>query len=125
MTLREAITAVDQLKPNQYKEAQKIRWLSECDSNIYRTIVETHDLPAGMPETFEGYTEANLDDNLIAKAPYDILYKHYLERMIDLYNKETTNYNNSNILYNTALNAYANWYTNNHMPRGRATHFKL
>lgn len=125
MTLRDVIATVDALKPNQYKEAQKIRWLSECDANIYRTIVEVHELPEGMPATYDGYTEADLDKNLIAAPPYDILYKHYLERMIDLYNKELTSYNNTNVLYNTALNAFANWYTNTHMPRSRATHFKL
>jgi hypothetical protein len=125
MTLREAIASVDTLKPNQYSTAQKVSWLNQCDSAIHSNIVMTHELPAGNNGTFKLYSETELDRELIAPAPYDILYRHYLESRIDLYNKENANYNNTNLLYTAAYNAFAGWYTQNHMPRSKATHFKL
>lgn len=125
MTLREAIESVDSLKPNQYTTAQKVSWLSQCDSAIHSNIVMTHVLPAGANDVFVPYSETEMDRELIAPSPYDILYRHYLESRIDLYNKENINYNNTNLLYTTAYNAFAGWYTQHHMPKGVATHFKL
>lgn len=126
MTLRQVIEAVDALKPNQYTQAQKVGWLSQCDGAIYSNLVLTHEQEDGaIIGGFAGYDEGDMDRELIAKAPYDVLYKHYLESRIDLYNKETNNYNNTNALYTAAYTAFAAWYTQNHMPRRAATHFKL
>jgi hypothetical protein len=125
MTIKDVISMVDGLKANQITGAQKLRWLSECDSTIFNDIIAVHENDGSMPVVFKGYTDADVDTELLAKAPHDILYRHYLEMQIDLYNKELANYNNSNRLYNAALTAFSNWYTRNHMPTGQATHFKL
>lgn len=125
MTVKQAIQQVQDRKPNQYTDAQMIGWLSECDSSIFSALVETHELPEGMPEEFNGYTEDNEETELIARPPFDVLYGYYLESRIDLYNKETNNFNNTITLYNNAYAAYAAWYDKNHMPRSYATHFKL
>lgn len=125
MTINEAISMVDGLKANQITGAQKRRWLSECDSTIFNDIIATHENDGSMPVVFKGYTDADMDTELLAKPPHDILYRHYLEMQIDLCNKELANYNNSKLLYNAALTVYSNWYTRTHMPIGKATHFKL
>lgn len=125
MTIREVITKVDGLKANQISGAQKVKWLSECDSTIFHNIISAHVNDGSMPVTFGGYTDKDMDTELLAKAPHDILYGHYLEMQIDLYNKELANYNNTSRLYNMAMTEYSNWYTRTHMPIGRATHFKL
>lgn len=122
MTLKEAIAIVDGLKANQYSSAQKIKWLNECDYGIFTSIISKHE---GAPDAHVPYSDDDLNRELLVKAPHDVLYRHYLEMQIDLYNKELTNYNNSARLYNTALSEFSNWYTRNHMPCQRATHFKL
>lgn len=125
MTIREVITKVDGLKANQISGAQKVKWLSECDSTIFHNVISTHVNDGDMPVTFGGYTDKDMDTELLVKAPHDIVYGHYLEMQIDLYNKELANYNNTSRLYNMAMTEYSNWYTRTHMPIGRATHFKL
>jgi hypothetical protein len=125
MKISDVIAMVDDLKANRYSTAQKIRWLSECDSTIFDAIISMHKLPEGMPERFPGYTEQDMDTELIVKAPHDILYRYCLEMQIDLYNKELGNYNNTSRLFNTAMATYSAWYTRNNMPLEKATHFKL
>lgn len=125
MTIKQVIEIVDGLKANQYSTAQKVKWLNECDYSIYVGIIAKHELPEGMPTEYVAYTQDDMERELLAKAPHDVLYRHYLEMQIDLYNKELQNYNNSARLYNTALSEYSNWYTRNHMPLKKATHFKL
>ena len=59
MTIREALETVDQLKPNQYGSADKLRWLSELDGIVHREILMAHEtqVPA-----FDGYApETDLD----------------------------------------------------------------
>ena len=58
------------------------------------------------PITFERI----LNDILIASEPYDKMYKEYLFAMIDFNNREYESYNNNMIMYNTTLEAFANWY---------------
>lgn len=126
MTLREVINMVNALKPNQYTDAQKVQWLSECDSTIFREIIDTHERPEGMPEVFLGYDpDRDMDRKLLAPAPHDMLYRYYLEAQIDLYNKELNNYNNTSRTYNVAYAAFAAWYNTTYMPRRYATHYRL
>lgn len=125
MTLGEAIRLVDTLKPNQYSEAQKVAWLSECDAGIWKNIIDTHEHGPETPEQFRGYTTDDMGATLLAAAPHDLMYRYYLEMQIDLYNKEISNYNNTANIYNRAYADFASWYNREHMPRAVATHFRL
>lgn len=116
MTIHEAIEQIDELKPNIYSEPVKIRWLSELDGLIFKGIISTHE---GAPETFEGYTPTtDPDTELIAEAPYDCIYLHYLERQIDYWNGEYGRFNNSNAVYQVDYQEYYRWYNSTHMPLG-------
>lgn len=125
MRIREVIATVDSLKANQYPASQKIRWLSDCDSNIWKSIIETHEKVPGIPDAFYGYTPDDGESMLLAPAPHDILYRHYLEMMIDFYNKDINSYQNTSRLYNSAYTEFAAWYNRNYMPRQSVTHFTL
>lgn len=125
MTLKQAVTLVDTLKPNQYSEAQKVAWLSECDAGVWNSIIATHEPDADTPAAFEGYTADNMGATLLAPPPHDVMYRYYLEMQIDLYNKELGNYNNTASLYNAAYAEFAARYNRQHMPKAVATHFKL
>lgn len=126
MTIAEAIAMIDALKTNKYTSAQKIRWLSDCDSTIFNDIILTHDPDDDTPETFAGYTSATSTSTvLLAPAPHDMLYIWYMGAQIDLANRELSMYNNSISLFNTVLQGYASYYNRTHLPIQQATYFIL
>lgn len=124
MTIRQALELVDRLKPNQYGNADKLRWLSELDGAVYREILCCHS-PA-LP-VFTGYTdETALDETvLLIGWPYDEIYRWYLEMKIDDANGEMTKYNNSAAKYNMYYQAFQNAYNREHLPKAEASHIRL
>lgn len=126
MTIAEAITMIDALKPNKYTSAQKIRWLSDCDSTIFNDIISTHEAGEGTPEEFNGYTSETVDTTaLLAPAPHDMLYVWYMSMQVDLANREMAMYQNTYSLFNTAMQTYAAYYNRTNMPIQTATHITL
>ena len=120
MTILDAIGMTDRLKPNQYGDEEKIRWLSELDGRAYETL-RTHQTAAAA---FTGYPEAvDMDTVLLIPWPYDMIYRWYLEMMIDDANGETALYNNAAAKYNTYLQAWQNWYNRENMPVQAAARF--
>jgi hypothetical protein len=118
MTIIEAINCNDSLKPNNYTQEDKIKWLSTLDGIIKREIIDTHEGADAV--VFNGYTEETpLDTELLVLAPYDDIYIKWLEVQIDYANAEYGKYANSMMMYNTAYATYANWYNRNHMPKGK------
>lgn len=115
MTIIEAITQIDTLKPNGFKQPEKIRWLSLLDGVIKAEIIDTHE--GGSEVTFTGYDESTpLDTKLLVPAPYEHLYLRWLESQIDYHNAEIGKFNNSISLYNTAYSAFEKYYNRTHMP---------
>lgn len=120
MNIRDALDQVDALKPNQFDEQQKIYWLSQVDQRIYNDVVLRHERDESMPETFGGYPpDVDQDTQLLASAPFDALYRWWLEAMIDLGNGELGKYQNSMLLFNSAWNDFAKDYRRKHMPLGQ------
>lgn len=114
MTIKEAIDKADRFKPNQYSEEEKVAWLSDLDYQIYFNVLCEH-LP--IPEEgFIPYTIEDIDNELIAEAPFDELYVDYLKMKIDEANEETERYNNSVIMYNAKYEAFAKHYHKTHKP---------
>lgn len=125
MTIDEAITHVDKLKPNQYAREFKIKWLSKLDGLIYREIFLTHD--GNTLESFEGYNgDTPVDTQLLVPYPYDEdIYNYYLQAQIDKENCETARYNQTITLYNNAYMTFWNWYNQTHTPVPRCQRFKF
>ena len=73
MTIHEAITRADILMPNQYTDAEKIRWLSELDGQAKQEIFDRCE---GSPaDAFTGYAEdTDTDTALLIAPPYDGVY---------------------------------------------------
>lgn len=118
MTVTEAITRIDELKPNSYPLSEKVRWLSAVDACVAERIL-------GLSEetvSFSGYTGEG-DTPLLVPAPYDEMYLHFLSAQMDLYNGEYTRFNNSMALYETGFRDYENCCRRNHLPRGRSLKF--
>ena len=116
MTLRQAITRMDNLKYNTFTLSQKLGWLSDVESRIHREILATHE--GGPEEEFAPFTDdTDLDTQLAAPAPYDIVYLRQRETQIDYHNGEIDKYNNSSQLLNTAFAGFRRWYNRTHLPK--------
>lgn len=117
MKIREAIDRIDSLKHNTYTNGEKVEWLSRLDGIIKHQIIDTHD--GGDDIVFEGYTDNDMETELMVKAPYDEMYIRWLETQIDYYNGEIARYNNSMMMYQAAFDAYQRYYNRTHMPKGQ------
>ena len=122
MTIIEAINGIDSLKPNNYTQEDKLKWLSTLDGIIKKEIIDSHE--GSETISFEGYdVDTALDTILLVPAPYDDVYVKWLEAQIDYTNGETPKYNNSMIAYNTAYSTFARHYNRTHMPKGKPIKF--
>ncbi len=122
MKIIDAINRVDALKFNTYSDSEKVEWLSRLDNSVKNLIIDTHE--GGEDIIFTGYDDTT-DKNtvMLVPAPFDEVYLRWLEAQIDYHNGEFDKFNASIIMYNTAFDAYANFYNRNHMPRSRGTRF--
>ena len=122
MTIAEAISNVDTLKPNTYSIEDKLGWLSTLDTRVMTQIIETHELD--QPIYFYGYDDTeDLEIDLLVPAPYDEMYLRWLEAMIDYHNSEDDRYNNAIMLFNNAYEGYKTHYTRTHMPKSHGNRF--
>jgi hypothetical protein len=118
MTISEALTRVDAVKPNTYSDEDKIRWLSTLDGFVKEHIIDTHE--GGERVVFRGYDETtSLETELLVPAPHDHIYIHWLEAQIDYANDEYDRYENTMDMYNTAYDNFKNYYNRTHMPKGK------
>ena len=122
MNIIDAITRVDALKPNGYRQSEKIWWLSMLDWTVKREIIDTHEGGEGV--VFNGYNdETLLTTELPIPAPYEEAYIHYLEMKIDYANGEYGKYNNSLSMFEAAFDAFKKYYNREHKPIGRGRRF--
>ena len=117
MKVREAIDRIDSLKHNTYTIGEKLDWLNRLDGMIKREIIDTHE--GGDSVIFEGYTDRDLEKDLLIGYPYDEMYIRWLEAQIHYYNGEYGQYNQALAMYNAAFGAYVNHYNRTHMPNGQ------
>ena len=122
MTIAEAISKVDALKPNTFTPEDKVGWLSTLDARVKSQIIDTHE--CNQPFYFYGYDSlADQETELLVPAPYDEMYLRWLEAMIDYHNGEDERYNNAITLFNNAFDGYKKYYTRNHMPLEKGKRF--
>ena len=121
MKVREAIDRIDSLKHNTYTYGEKVEWLSRLDGLVKDQIIDTHE--GGEDIVFEGYTEMDMEKDLLVGAPYDEMYIRWLEAQIDYYNGEISRYNNSMMMYQAAYDTYQRQYNRTHMPKGQTFKF--
>ena len=115
MTIIEAITKIDALKPTNYTTENKVAWLSMLDGVIKKEIIDTHE--GADKVTFVGYDSSTPSDTmLLIPAPYDDIYVRWLEAQIDYANGEFNKYNASMSMHNTYMTSFINYYNRNNMP---------
>ena len=114
MKIIEAINKIDALKPNNYSQEDKIKWLSTLDGIIKNEIIDTHE--GGSDIVFNGYDISSLETELLVPPPYDEIYIKWLEAQINYNIGEIGKYNNSMSMFNSAYSTYERYYNRTHMP---------
>ena len=115
MNIRETIETVDKMRPNQFSDSDKIRWLNELDGMVKKEIIDTHD--GADLVTFTGYDEdTDQDTELLVGDSYTDLYLLFLMSKIDFFNAEYTRYNNDVSMFENRYSEYSAYYNRTHMP---------
>ena len=119
MTILEAITRADQLRPNDLSPAVKLRWLSTLDGQIHAELLQP---PAAGGEPFRGYDgDTELQSTaLLVPFPYDELYLFYLLMRLDLEHGELDRYNSDAAQFNRLWQSCSAHYCRTHLPDGAA-----
>lgn len=109
MTINKAIERVDGVKLNTFGEEDKFNWLCDLDGMISRIVMQQKE-----PVTYQ--YPADMDKELLVKAPFEEVYTLYLEAQIDYHNREYGNYNNSMLMFNSIFEDYKKAYIRDNMP---------
>ena len=117
MTIFQACTQVDALKPNAYSQRQKIQWLSRLEAMVKRLVIDEYVGGENIP--FEEFKE-NVDTGkeLYMPAPFDAAYLYWLEAQIHYANEDIDQYNGAMMLFNSVFNEYKAYYKRNHVAKG-------
>ena len=114
MNLRELLVEVDQLRPNAFADAEKIRMVNTVEGRIYKDILSKYE---GEEPVFVPFAEGQEERELVVPVPFTDVYVFYLISMVDFYNGDSNKYNDSMILYNDAWENYAAYYLQTHTPK--------
>lgn len=118
MTILEAIRRVDALQHNTFSQEEKVGWLAQVDALVTEELIRTHEDPDGKP--FRVYDEQTpLDQELLVPPPFEELYLHYMQAMMDYHNAEYDRYNRSMGMYQSVWSAFTNFYNRTHRPLGQ------
>lgn len=105
-TMNTVIEYVDRMRPNVFTDEDKYRWLATLEGMLAREVrgeeVPQLDLPR------DG------DEELAVGAPYEELYPLYAMAMVDFYNREYDQYNNTMAMFAQRLEQYRAWYIQEH-----------
>ena len=111
MTPNKVIEKVDGRRPNAYDEEIKLGWISNLDGMVKRLVMQEDEItPYSYPE--------DMDKELVIPFPFDDLYELYIESMIDYYNREYGNYNNSAMMFEAQFTEYKKDYIRKHRAKG-------
>lgn len=120
MTVEQAIRAADGMRPNNpYAPETKYRWLRECDALIRSQVVDrscTGDYENRGADRAAEFDELEETTELLAPAPYDALYPHYLCGQMDAALGEADRAANELAQYNSLLSGFAAWMRRTYMP---------
>lgn len=117
MKINDALSRVDNLKPNDYSHDNKIGWLSELDLQVKTEILDTYEGAENI--TFSGYTEETSEETvLLVPEPFSEMYIHYLNAKIDYYNGEFKNHNTNITMFNTVFDNFRAYYSRTHKSKG-------
>lgn len=115
MTMNQVIEYVDRVRPNVFTDEDKYSWLSTLEGLIARRVRQEELEAMELPR--DG------DMELSVPHPYDEIYRLYAMAMVDVYNREYDQYNNTAALFEERLGQYEAWYIRNN-PSCNRVNFK-
>ncbi len=123
MTVYEAVSMAQQMRPSEVSVAQLVQWLAALDGQIWVEIVSQYEghVPDAMPTYGPQDADSEEETYLMVEPPYDEMYVTYLIMRIDLYNADYERYNNEAVPYNEQYLAFVNWYNRAHVHSGRVS----
>lgn len=111
MTVQEAITYANAVKPNAFDNDTKVRWLNEVEG-----MVQTQVLLMNVEDIITYSYEQNADTTMLVRPPHDKLYPAYLEARIDFGNGEYEKYQNTYQMFNSFFDEFMRWYATVYNP---------
>ena len=125
MTINEAITLADDMKPNMLSMAAKVKYINEIEGKVHAEILMKHEHTAAE-ETCPHYDNStDQGTELLVKAPYDMLYVFWIMTRIDILNQEMDKFNDDYALFQNAWDNYGDNYINTHMPLTARPAFRI
>ena len=114
MKIAEALSAINEFKPNGYPEESKIKWLSTVDGMIKKHIIDKYEGAEDI--AFSGYDKTTpASTELLVPSPYaEELYLHYLAAKIYFADEEYDKYNVSITQFNSVYEEYSREYGKSH-----------
>ena len=124
MTINDAITLADSLKPNMMADTVKIRFLNEIEGKIFHEILMKHEHDDEM-ECPEYDDETERSTELLVGAPYDMVYVYWMICQIDHLNMEMDKYNNDRVLFENAWGNFADYWNREVMPLSARPYIRI
>lgn len=113
MTVNEAISKIQKLKPDIYSDEILTSWLSELDGKYSIELLGQEE-----PVSYEYPRDAETE--LLVPAPYTNVYDLYLVSMIDWHNREMQAYENDKTMFAQADGEFRAWYRRMNRPANTA-----
>lgn len=111
MTVQEVIDFTDRVKPNDFTEEDKTKWISNVEGMVQAQIF------LQAPAEFITYTwPGDKNTRLLVEPPFDKLYLTYMQAMIDYHNGEYDNYQNTMAMFNSDFSEFMRWFANMYRP---------
>lgn len=115
MKVKDVLNYVTETRHDQYGEDIKMDWLNKVEAQVYLDILSRARGYQGELPYYKWDEDA--DTELLVPHPYDELYVHYIEAMIDYTNGEFARYNNSLAVFEDSWNDFAAYYRRTHFPK--------
>ena len=113
MTVQQAISYLDDVKPNAFSQAVKLRWLSSLEGRLANEVFLM--APEEAEENYT-YTEADQNKQLLVGMPYDDLYTWWLQAQVDLANGEYDRARNTLAIFNALWSQFVCWFSQRYDP---------
>lgn len=121
-TIDGIIQEVDALENNTMEQAEKVKWLSRLDGQLYERYVKGR---AGAPESWTPYTpQTPGTTQLLVPHPWDDIYVHWLRAQIALFHGENDIYSDEMALVGQSEKLFADAYAAEH-PRAGGNRFRF
>lgn len=114
MMLQKAIDYVDEVKPNAFSTAVKVRWINQIEGRLALEIFLMSTEEAAELEY--GTSAEELAKKLLVDNPYDDVYTWWLQAQIDLANGEYDRAQNTMAMFNSAWSTFLRWFAQRYDP---------